>query len=113
RFDATRTDDAFWLDRCRGPARPSAGAEMTAAPDADPYAQWDSTLQTLVDSGGTAMVIGGSDVGKTTFCRLFVNRAVAANLHPAILDSDPGQSEIGPPGCAGLAFAGGPVPSLS
>jgi polynucleotide 5'-hydroxyl-kinase GRC3/NOL9 len=79
----------------------------------DAYRDWEATLAAIVEADGPAMVIGGTDVGKTTFTRLLVNRAVAAGRRVAVLDADPGQSEIGPPACAGLAFVDEPVTLLS
>jgi polynucleotide 5'-hydroxyl-kinase GRC3/NOL9 len=76
-------------------------------------AEWEPTLDAVLSAGGTVQLIGGMDVGKTTFTRLLVNRAVAAGKRIALLDTDPGQSEIGPPGCIGLAFVDAPVANLS
>ncbi len=78
-----------------------------------PYSAWEPTLAAIMDSDGPVLLIGGMDVGKTTFTRLLVNRATALSRRVALLDADPGQSEIGPPGCLGLAFAEAPVASLS
>ena len=77
------------------------------------YPEWEETVTALVESGGTLMLLGGTDVGKTTFTRLLVNRAVEAGHRVAIVDADVGQSEIGPPTCVGLAFAEAPVLALS
>ena len=52
-------------------------------------------------------------MGRTTFTRLLVNRIVDAGGRAAILDADPGQSEIGPPACAGLAFTDARIAALS
>jgi polynucleotide 5'-hydroxyl-kinase GRC3/NOL9 len=78
-----------------------------------PYAEWEPTLDAVLAAGGTIQMIGGMDVGKTTFTRLLVNRAVAAGKRVALLDTDPGQTEVGPPGCIGLAFMDAPVGSLA
>ena len=59
------------------------------------------------------LLLGGTDVGKTTFTRLLANRWAEAGLRPAVLDADLGQSEIGPPTCVGLAFCDAPVLALS
>lgn len=83
------------------------------AAENDAYPEWDETLAAIVGAGGTTLVLGGIDVGKTTFTRLLVNRAIAAGRRVAVLDADPGQSEIGPPACAGLAFADVSVAGLS
>ncbi len=83
---------------------------MTAS---EAYAAWDETLNEIVANGGTTLVLGATDVGKTTFSRLLVNRAVEAGRQTAVIDGDIGQSEIGPPACVGLAFPEGPVIALS
>ncbi len=98
------------------------------------YAEWEATLAAIVplqaaqvvagaeQAGGlprlpavpsTVFVLGGMDVGKTTFTRLLVNRWTQTGQRVAVLDGDIGQSEIGPPTCVGLAFARAPVPGLS
>jgi polynucleotide 5'-hydroxyl-kinase GRC3/NOL9 len=79
----------------------------------DPYADWDATVEAVLNEGGSALLIGAMDVGKTTLTRLLVNRAVANGMRVALIDTDPGQSEIGPPGCVGLAYVDAPVESLS
>ncbi len=79
----------------------------------DEFGEWEGALQTIADSGGGTLVVGATDVGKTTFTRLLINRAIAAGRRVAILDADPGQSEVGPPACAGLAFPEVPLASLS
>ncbi|HLK57005.1 MAG TPA: Clp1/GlmU family protein [Chthonomonadaceae bacterium] len=81
--------------------------------DAATYPEWEETVTTLVEAGGKLMLLGGTDVGKTTFTRVLVNRAVEAGKRVAIVDADVGQSEIGPPTCVGLAFAEAPVLALS
>ena len=87
---------------------------LSAPPgDSDDYAPWEPTLREIAATDGAVMVIGGTDVGKTTFTRLLVNRAVVFGRRVAVLDADPGQSEIGPPGCVGLAFVDAPVTLLS
>ena len=98
------------------PLRPTADTRYSTPetlPEWDEYAEWETTLGAVLESGSSALVIGGTDVGKTTFTRLVVNRAVSAGNRVAVIDADPGQSEIGPPGCAGLAFIDSPIASLS
>ena len=83
---------------------------MTATPE---YSEWEETLEAIVAVGGVTLLLGGTDVGKTTFTRLLVNRALAQGHRVAVLDADLGQSEIGPPACIGLGFADAPVLALS
>ncbi|HZO90731.1 MAG TPA: Clp1/GlmU family protein [Chthonomonadaceae bacterium] len=88
-----------------GPPQPQAREE--------PYAVWEATLAEVAATGGTALLLGATDVGKTTFTRLLVNHAAQAGRRVALLDADLGQSEIGPPTCVGLAFVEAPVAALS
>jgi polynucleotide 5'-hydroxyl-kinase GRC3/NOL9 len=69
--------------------------------------EWTPGLEALRDlpDGGTVLLIGGTDRGKTTFTAL-VARALAAEWEKiAVIDADIGQSEIGPPGNVGVAWA--------
>jgi polynucleotide 5'-hydroxyl-kinase GRC3/NOL9 len=77
------------------------------------YPEWEETIQALVEMGGTILLIGGTDTGKTTFCTLMINTALEAGRRVAIVDGDIGQSEIGPPGCVGLGVPRSPVRTLS
>lgn len=52
----------------------------------------------------TTLVIGATDRGKTTLTTKWA-KACAAERTTFVLDTDTGQSEIGPPGCLGLAKA--------
>jgi len=88
-------------------------ADATAGTALDEYPEWAEAIAAIVASGGTTMVVGGVDVGKSTFTRLLVNMAVDSGRRSAVLDADPGQSEIGPPACAGLAMASGQIHSLT
>jgi polynucleotide 5'-hydroxyl-kinase GRC3/NOL9 len=52
------------------------------------------------------------DCGKSTFCLLAANQGLKAGRKPALLDTDPGQSDIGPPASLGLALVENPLQSL-
>ncbi len=77
------------------------------------YAVWQTTIETIAADPGIVLILGDTDVGKTTFARLLVNSLVEQYGRIAYLDGDIGQSEIGPPTCVGLAFASSPVLALS
>ncbi len=79
----------------------------------EPYAEWRDTLDRLAAAPGTTLLLGGTDVGKTTFTRLLANRFLEAGYPPALLDADLGQSEIGPPACVGIAHCDAPILALS
>jgi polynucleotide 5'-hydroxyl-kinase GRC3/NOL9 len=88
---------------------------MTPDVTENEYAEWEPTLMEIAASGTApcVLVLGGMDVGKTTFTRLLVNRWTGRGQRVAIVDGDLGQSEIGPPACVGMAFANAPLLALS
>ncbi len=53
---------------------------------------------------GTLMVVGASDVGKSTFARYLFRRLAKIAGPVAYLDGDPGQSTLGPPSTMTLAL---------
>ncbi len=81
------------------------------------YGDWEAPLAGIATAAAQGVVrvliLGGTDVGKTTFTRLLVNRLTGQGHRVGIVDADLGQSEIGPPACVGLAFADTPVEALS
>lgn len=54
---------------------------------------------------GTLMVVGASDVGKSTFARYLFRRLAKITGPVAYLDGDPGQSILGPPSTMTLALS--------
>lgn len=72
-------------------------------------AEWLPGLAALraLPDGGAALLVGATDRGKTTFTALAA-QTLAAEFGPqavAVVDADIGQSEIGPPGTVGVAWA--------
>jgi len=55
--------------------------------------------------GPRMLVVGPTDVGKSTFCRILVNYAVRLGRSPVIADIDVGQGDIGLPGTIGAMVA--------
>jgi polynucleotide 5'-hydroxyl-kinase GRC3/NOL9 len=53
---------------------------------------------------GTLLIIGASDVGKSTFARYLFQKIQLLPRKAAFLDGDPGQSALGPPTTMTLAF---------
>ena len=53
---------------------------------------------------GLIMVIGASDIGKSTFCKYLVQRLSREQKHVAVIDGDPGQSSLGPPTTLNLSL---------
>ncbi|HGJ65117.1 TPA: hypothetical protein ENS27_06975 [bacterium] len=56
-----------------------------------------SVIENIILTGHCVMVLGRIDTGKSTFCRQLAFCAKAKGLKVAIIDSDIGQSWIGPP----------------
>ncbi len=61
----------------------------------------------------TIMIIGENDTGKSSLTLYLANKAIEKGCKPAIVDSDIGQTDLGPPGTIGLALPSSPVPSYS
>lgn len=59
----------------------------------------------LSELSGTLMVVGSSDVGKSTFSRYLFKRLCTIYPKVAYLDGDPGQSTLGPPTTMTLAMS--------
>ncbi len=74
--------------------------------------EWKDVMDAILKTGGVVMVIGDTDCGKTTFSMSLVNSALASKMSVAVVDSDVGQSEIGPPACVGLGFPTDQIRSL-
>ena len=55
------------------------------------------------------MVVGGTDVGKTTLCRLLLNYGVRLGRRPVFIDLDVGQQSIGIPGTIGALMVERPA----
>lgn len=67
--------------------------------------EWQPTIEAILADPGIVVVIGATDTGKTTFCLLLLNASAALNVPADFVDSDIGQSVVGPPGTIGLATA--------
>ncbi len=65
---------------------------------------WLKYSHEILQKKGVVMIIGAPDTGKTTFATFLANQALKNGISVAIIDSDIGQSDIGPPSTIGLAF---------
>lgn len=65
-------------------------------------ADWNSLADKIALPNQCVLVLGASDVGKSTFCRFLIDYACAASMNAALVDADVGQSQIGPPTTIGL-----------
>lgn len=61
-----------------------------------------SVVDNIIAKGRKVMVIGRIDTGKSTFCRQLAELALEQGRKVAIVDSDVGQSWIGPPTTIGM-----------
>jgi polynucleotide 5'-hydroxyl-kinase GRC3/NOL9 len=92
-----------------------AGAKTEeSAADTIP-ASWKSACQILSSfqtKPAVAMVIGGSDSGKSSLCTYLTNTFTNQKRSVAILDCDLGQSDVGPPATVAYAKLTKPVADL-
>lgn len=63
---------------------------------------WEKLASRIVKPQQVVLVIGSTDVGKTTFCRFLADSAIDQGLKTAFVDADVGQSQIGPPTTIGM-----------
>ncbi|MFQ6123590.1 MAG: Clp1/GlmU family protein [Candidatus Heimdallarchaeota archaeon] len=73
----------------------------------------DLANQLIMTREALWMIIGGPDTGKTGLITFLVNQCLLKNRNTAIIDSDIGQSNIGPPTTIGLAMPSSPEIFLS
>jgi polynucleotide 5'-hydroxyl-kinase GRC3/NOL9 len=66
--------------------------------------EWEDAARLFLDRGGTVMVLGAPDTGKSTLSRYLVYKTFAAGLPGALVDLDLGQSHLGPPATLGMAL---------
>ena len=84
---------------------------------ADSRSPWDipSSWQPALEAaraGGTFLLLGGTDSGKSTLAVILANEAVGAGGAAAVVDADIGQSSVGPPACVGAVRVTAEVDSL-
>ena len=63
---------------------------------------WKKLASRIVKPQQVVLVIGSTDVGKSTFCRFLADAAISQGLKTAVVDTDVGQSQIGPPTTIGM-----------
>jgi len=81
-------------------------------------ATWDipqgwEPARALARAGGTLLLIGDTDSGKSTLAAILARDAFAAGRKVTVVDADVGQSSIGPPTCVGAGRVTRPIASLS
>jgi polynucleotide 5'-hydroxyl-kinase GRC3/NOL9 len=70
--------------------------------DITPEARWEGVLRELMPRGGTVLILGASDSGKSTLARFLMERLLAQGVRVAFLDADIGQSSLGLPGTVSM-----------
>lgn len=76
-------------------------------------ASWDRFVARMKkERPKSVFVLGEMDTGKSFFATYVANRLLAGKRKVAVLDLDIGQSDVGPPGCFGLAVLKKPVSFL-
>lgn len=74
---------------------------------------WTEAVERLSQQTGVVMLVGATDVGKTTLALMAANAACEAGRKAAILDADLGQGEVGPPGTLGAVRLEQPAAALN
>lgn len=74
---------------------------------------WEEAVELLAAQSGAVLLVGATDVGKSTLAVAAANAALRAGRRPAILDADLGQGEVSPPGTLGIVRLEEPVASLA
>jgi polynucleotide 5'-hydroxyl-kinase GRC3/NOL9 len=64
--------------------------------------RYEAVVERVVSTGGTVVLVGGLDSGKSTLSRAIAAAALGAGRTVAYLDSDLGQKCVGPPAAIGL-----------
>ena len=75
---------------------------------------WNEATEALLDmKEGRVMVIGDTDVGKSTLCVYLVNSLIERGVNVRVVDADIGQADLGPPTTIGSATPSMFITSLS
>jgi polynucleotide 5'-hydroxyl-kinase GRC3/NOL9 len=67
-----------------------------------PGEDWDKLYEVLLKNKGTALILGMSDVGKSTLVRYLIKRFSIEGTQLSLVDSDIGQSSLGLPGTVSM-----------
>ncbi|MGE5188228.1 MAG: Clp1/GlmU family protein [Betaproteobacteria bacterium] len=77
---------------------------------------WNEAVQTISEIQSkptTIVVVGQSDLGKSSLCTYLVNKFLDGKNRVAVLDGDIGQSDIGPSATVGYGIASRPITKLT
>jgi polynucleotide 5'-hydroxyl-kinase GRC3/NOL9 len=75
-----------------------SGGVYTSDGEIVPEPEWEHLWRELIRSGGTALIIGETDSGKSTLIRYLIKRLISESVTVSLVDSDIGQSALGIPG---------------
>ena len=68
--------------------------------------KWDDAAQKILglaeNQNMVVMIVGGTDVGKTSFTIFLINKTLEKSLRVNVVDADIGQSDVGPPTTIGV-----------
>jgi polynucleotide 5'-hydroxyl-kinase GRC3/NOL9 len=73
-------------------------------PEVEILPEWERAAEAVPARPGVVVLLGASDSGKTTLCRILAEHWRAAGRTVGLVDGDIGQSSIGPPATVGLAI---------
>src|SRR4030042_6426368 len=65
--------------------------------------EWHALLDVLEKENGIAIILGGTDTGKSTLAKFLIFNLCKRGLKVALVDADIGQSFLGPPSTIGFA----------
>lgn len=80
--------------------------------DLIPYDWVNAVNEILKQSNPIVMIIGAVDTGKSGFTLFLTNKLIANGMRVAIVDTDVGQSDIGPPGTISMTILIKQIPSF-
>ena len=89
-----------------------------AKPEEEVIDEWLTASQTILNEAKAkekcykVVILGGVDVGKSSFSAFLINFCHERGLKVAVIDGDIGQADVGPPSCVSLAFVEKRVVSL-
>ena len=63
---------------------------------------WERVADRIKQDTKIGIVIGKIDSGKTTLCKFLIHKWTASGIRVGYVDSDLGQSTLGPPATVGL-----------
>lgn len=72
--------------------------------DVEILPEWGRAADAILARPGVVVLLGATDSGKTTLCRILAEHWTAAGRTVGLVDGDIGQSSIGPPATVGLAI---------